>query len=34
MAIKSVKGVNYEKKNIMLIRFFDDAILGNGNWRC
>jgi hypothetical protein len=34
MAIKSVKGVNDEKKDIMFIRVFDDAIFGNGNWRC
>jgi len=27
------KGGNYEKKDIMLIRFFYHAILGYGNWR-
>jgi hypothetical protein len=34
MAIKSLKGVNYEKKNIMFNRIFDDADFSNGHWRC
>jgi len=34
MAIESVKGVNYEKKNIRFRRGYYNAIYGNGHWRC